>query len=198
MQTDTLDRPAPLAPAPDCPHCPRLVAERHGPPVVSRGPLAARLLIVDTAPQAGGHEDAALLRDALSRCGRAAPARENGAAELLDTRITHALRCAAPEGLPEPAEINACNDFLAGELAALTELRGVFALGAVAHAAVLQACGVPATRFRYHNGAIHRLPDGLILADGHALARYRGAAPEPSETLAATLLALLARLDAVE
>ncbi len=197
MQTDTLDRPAPLAPSPDCPHCPRLVAERQSAPAASRGPLSARLLIVGTAPQLGGEDDA-LLQDALSRCGRATPAPQGGPAALLDTRITHALRCAAPAGLPEPAEINACNGYLAAELAGLTNLRGVLALGAVAHAAVLQACGVPATRFRYHHGAIHSLPDGLVLADGHALARYRGAAAEPAETLAATLLALLARLDAAE
>ena len=197
MDIDIQDRPAPLPPAADCQLCPRLAAERQSRPANSRGSLSARVLIV--AMGSDGHPHDTLLLSVLQRCGRIGTRPDaDGGVPLLDTRITQAVRCVPGSGLPEPSEVNACNGFLAAEFTALTQLRGVLALGALAHAAVLQACGIPGTRFRFRHGTLHTLPDGLILADCHALSRFRGAAAQPDDTLAATLLALLNRLDAPE
>ncbi len=48
----------------------------------------------------------------------------------------------------------------------------VLALGVLAHAAVLKACGIPPTRIRFRHGAMHELPDGLLLADSYHVSRY--------------------------
>jgi uracil-DNA glycosylase family 4 len=114
---------------------------------------------------------------------------------LVDTRLTQAVRCAPPRNLPDPGEVRTCNQFLAAELASLPHLRAVLALGVLAHAAVLQACGIPPTRIRFTHGAIHELPDGLILADCHHLSAGDGSAHLSPEMLEATVLALLKRLE---
>ena len=54
----------------------------------------------------------------------------------------------------------------------MPNLRVVLALGVLAHAAVLRACGMPATRVRFQHGAITELPDGLLLADSYHVSRY--------------------------
>jgi uracil-DNA glycosylase family 4 len=91
---------------------------------------------------------------------------------LHDCRIVNAVRCVPPANLPEPAEVKACNRFLRMELQAMMSLRIVLALGVLAHAAVLKACGMPAARLRFRHGALHELPDGLLLADSYHVSRY--------------------------
>ena len=194
MDAMPLAVPDPLAPPPDCSLCPRLSALRGvGPgcgPEPSIGPISARLLVVGMAPAAGD----TLLAETLCRLGMAHL--DAGGLALDDTRITGAVRCAPPQALPEPAEVRACNPFLASELASLPNLRAVLALGALPHAAVLRACGIPATRIRFTEGALHRLPDGLVLADAHHLARYTsGEGRLTPDMFAATVLALLKHLE---
>jgi uracil-DNA glycosylase family 4 len=91
---------------------------------------------------------------------------------LVGCRIANAVRCVPPANLPEPREVTTCNGFLAGELRAMPRLRVVLALGVLAHAAVLRACGVPAARIRFRHGALHDLPDGLRLANSYHVSRY--------------------------
>jgi uracil-DNA glycosylase family 4 len=92
--------------------------------------------------------------------------------ELTGCRIANAVRCVPPENLPLPVEIRACNDFLKAELAAMSNLRVVLALGVVAHNALLRARAIPAARFPFRHGAQHHLPDGLVLADSYHVSRY--------------------------
>jgi uracil-DNA glycosylase family 4 len=102
--------------------------------------------------------------------GRYAAAPDDGLS-LNSCRITNAVRCVPPGNLPTTAEINACNPFLAAELAALPALRAVLALGLVAHKAVLRAKGLRASHATFRHGAIHELPDGLLLADSYHVSR---------------------------
>jgi uracil-DNA glycosylase family 4 len=182
-------------PSRDCPACPRLAAFRadnrarfpdwHNAPVPSFGSLDAKLLIVGLAPglrganqtgrpftgdYAGDTLYGALLRHGLA-VGRYGERPDDGLT-LIDTRITNAVRCVPPANLPEPGEVTTCNPFLRGELQALPNLRAVLALGVLAHAAVLKACGIPPARIRFRHGALHELPDGLILADSYHVSRY--------------------------
>lgn len=188
---------APLLSAPlhDCPMCPRLVAYRttnragqpdwFNGPVPSFGPLDASLLVVGMAPGVKGANRTGrpftgdhagqLLYSTLLRFGRAKGsygASADDGLELVDTRITNAVRCVPPANLPEPGEVTTCNPFLRGELQALPQLRVVLALGVLAHAAVLKACGIPPARIRFRHGVLHELPDGLILADSYHVSRY--------------------------
>ena len=111
-----------------------------------------------------------LLRFGLAG-GEYVPEPENGIT-LIDCRIANAVRCVPPANLPEPAEVNTCNRFLTRELQTMGRLRAVLALGVLAHAAVLKACGIPPTRIRFRHGEIHVLPDGLLLADSYHVSRY--------------------------
>ena len=183
------------APGRDCSLCPRLVAYRdanraanpgwHNAPVPSFGPTDARLLVVGMAPGVKGANRTGrpftgdhagmLLYQTLLRFGLAEGeygAEPNDGLRLRDTRIANAVRCVPPANLPEPREVTTCNPFLAGELQGLGNLRAVLALGVLAHAAVLKACGIPPTRIRFSHGAQHVLPDGLILADSYHVSRY--------------------------
>jgi uracil-DNA glycosylase family 4 len=182
-------------PPPDCPLCPRLVAYRvanqaehpdwFNGPVPSFGRLDSRLLIVGMAPGVKGANRTGrpftgdhaglLLYHTLLRFGFATGTYGADPADgltLQNCRIVNAVRCVPPANLPVPAEVKTCNQFLTAELRAMPELRVVLALGVLAHAAVLRACGIPPTRVRFRHGDIHELPDGLLLANSYHVSRY--------------------------
>ena len=183
------------APPHDCPLCPRLVAFREASraaspgwfngPVPSWGDQGAPLLVVGMAPglkganRTGrpftGDHAGLLLYETLVRSGLAAGqygAEPDDGMMLRGCRVTNAVRCVPPANLPKPAEVQTCNQFLQAELRGMTNLRVVLALGVLAHAAVLRACGMPATRVRFRHGEITELPDGLLLADSYHVSRY--------------------------
>jgi uracil-DNA glycosylase family 4 len=182
------------APAANCPLCPRLVAYRDSNrtanpawfngAVPSFGPLDARFLVVGLAPGVRGANRTGrpftgdfagtLLYQTLIKFGfadgvyRADPA---DGVTLLDCRVTNAVRCVPPANLPTPAEISGCNPFLAQELAAMPRLRVVLALGGVSHKAVLRARGLRASHTAFVHGAVHTLPDGLLVVDSYHVSR---------------------------
>ena len=53
----------------------------------------------------------------------------------------------------------------------MPRLRAVLALGGVAHKAVLRARGLRASHTAFQHGAIHALPDGLLVADSYHVSR---------------------------
>ena len=85
---------------------------------------------------------------------------------LKNCRVTNAVRCVPPANLPTPAEIAGCNPFLAAEMAAMPRLRGILALGGVAHKAVLRARGLKAS-----HAALSCMEQCLSLPDGLFLVR---------------------------
>jgi uracil-DNA glycosylase family 4 len=186
---------AAAAPGRDCPLCPRLVALRtanraafpdwHNAPVPSWGPREAPILVLGMAPgQRGanrtgrpftGDHAGKLLYATLLRFGLAAgeyQERPDDGMVLTGCRVANAVRCVPPANLPQPAEIRACNGFLAGELRAMPNLRVVLALGVLAHAALLRALGLKPSRIAFAHGALHPLPGGLLLADSYHVSRY--------------------------
>lgn len=207
------------APSRDCPRCPRLVAYRdanraanpawHNAPVPSWGPTGAPLLVLGLAPGVRGANRTGrpftgdyagrLLYGTLLKFGVARGQfleDPNDGMELLGCRIANAVRCVPPENLPTPAEIRTCNDYVKAELGGMPGLRAVLALGTVAHNALLRAKGIPVGRFAFKHGAIHALPDGLLLADSYHVSRYntstRRLTPEMFETAVQTLLVRIA------
>jgi uracil-DNA glycosylase family 4 len=182
------------APTADCPLCPRLVGYRDSNrtsnpawfngAVPSFGSLDARLLVVGLAPGVRGANRTGrpftgdfaglLLYNSLIKFGFAAgsyAADPNDGIVLRDCRVTNAVRCVPPANLPTPAEITGCNAFLARELAAMPRLRLVLALGGVSHKAVLRARGLRASHTAFAHGAVHALPDGLLLVDSYHVSR---------------------------
>ncbi len=162
----------------DCPLCPRLAefrghnraefADWHNAPVPSFGSLEARLLIVGLAPGKRGANRTGrpftgdyagnLLYPTLVEFGLAdGPygARPDDGLRLRGCRITNAVRCVPPQNKPTGPEIKACRVFLAAEIAAMTNLAGILALGGVAHNAVLATLGWKRAAFPFGHGALH-------------------------------------------
>ena len=83
-------------------------------------------------------------------------ARDDGLA-LIDCRITNAVKCLPPDNKPVPAEIRACNDYLAADLAALPDGGAILALGRIAHEATLRALGLKPSAHAFGHGARHPL-----------------------------------------
>lgn len=203
----------------DCGICPRLAEYRaanraehpdwFNGPVPSFGPVEARLLVVGLAPgmkganRTGrpftGDHAGLLLYGTLLRFGLAEGAyraEPDDGVTLRDCRIANAVRCVPPANLPGPREVTGCNGFLRGELHGMPNLRAVLALGVLAHAAVLKTYGLPPSRVRFVHGAIHALPDGLLLADSYHVSRYNTSTGRLTpEMFEAAVLALLRRLD---
>jgi uracil-DNA glycosylase len=180
---------------PACRRCPRLAAfldtvhleepTYYCRPVPPFGDPKARLLIVGLAPgmhganRTGrpftGDHAGILLYATLYKFGLASGpisvAADDGL-ELLDARITNSVKCLPPANKPLPLEINVCNDFLRAELEQSREARAILALGAIAHAAVLRACELPAGAYRFAHGAEHALSGGRVLLDSYHCSRY--------------------------
>src|SRR5512145_676938 len=139
----------------DCPLCPRLASFRatnrsseptwHNAPVPSftpHNPARARLLIVGLAPGLKGANRTGrpftgdyagdLLYDTLIRYGFARgsyEARPDDGLELIDARITNAVRCVPPENKPTTAEIKTCRIYLRATIAEMENLCAVVTLG---------------------------------------------------------------------
>jgi len=182
-------------PAADCALCPRLAAFRlanraafpsfHNAPVASFGPLDARLLIVGLAPGLKGANRTGrpftgdyagdLLYGTLNKFGFSrggyAKSSDDGL-ELVDCRITNAVRCVPPENKPSTIEIGTCRRFLEAELGCLPRLGAVLALGAIAHGAVVAAFGLTRSRVPFRHGSLAELPGRILLADSYHCSRY--------------------------
>jgi uracil-DNA glycosylase family 4 len=183
-------------PKADCRLCPRLAGfrdlnkERHedffNAPVPSFGGAEPRLLIVGLAPglkganrtgrpftgdYAGDLLYPTLLKFGWAQGAYAADPRDGLA--LQGCRITNAVRCVPPENKPTTPEIKTCNPFLTVEIESLKPgLKALLALGGIAHGACLTALRLKKSAYRFAHGALHELPNGLLLANSYHCSRY--------------------------
>lgn len=179
----------------ECRMCPRLAEfldtvrmenpGYHARPVAPFGDSQPRLLIVGLAPGMHGANRTGrpftgdfagiLLYETLHRfsfaSGPVSVSADDGL-ELLDCRITNAVKCLPPQNKPEPAEIRQCNAYLRTEIAALPKETVILALGNIAHAAVLRAVDAKLKDFSFGHAAVHRLPNGRRLYDSYHCSRY--------------------------
>jgi uracil-DNA glycosylase family 4 len=181
-------------PGRDCPRCPRLVAFRKtwrskeptwfNAPVPSFGALGARVLIVGLAPGVQGANRTGrpftgdyagvLLYETLGKYGFARGAygaHPDDGLELVDCRITNAVRCVPPENKPTPDEIRTCRDFLAATIAEMKKLRVIVALGRIAHDSAVTALGAKKSATPFKHGGKHEL-DRLTLFSSYHCSRY--------------------------
>ncbi|MDP9005457.1 MAG: uracil-DNA glycosylase [Actinomycetota bacterium] len=175
----------------DCHACPRLVEWREQVAVVKRAAFAeddywgrpipgfgdprARLLVVGLAPAAhGGNRTGRIFTGdrsgdwvfrALHRAGFAnqptSVHREDGLS-LHGAYVVAAVRCAPPGNRPTTTERDTCAPYLARELALLTEVQVVVALGAFATQVVAALVKVR-PRPRFGHGVEASLPGGRTL-----------------------------------
>ena len=181
----------------ECRRCPRLVRHREGVarrpprryagqdywarPLPGWGDPDARVLLVGLAPAAhGGNRTGRMftgdrsgdwLFAALHAEGFAnqpsSDHRDDGLA-LVGAYVTAACRCAPPANKPTPAEMARCQPFLLEELASLSGVRVVVALGKIGWDAYLRArraAGLPVPRPlpRFGHGAEAPMPGGPVL-----------------------------------
>lgn len=181
----------------ECRLCPRLVVYREeiarekrraylsweywGKPVPGFGDPEARVLILGLAPGAHGSNrtgrpftgDASgvFMYPVLHEVGFASQPtalhREDGLT-LKDAYITAAVRCAPPDNKPLPEEIRNCAPYLDREIAALSRLKVVVALGRIGFDAYLnfaQRTGQIKSKkeYAFGHGGQYAMPDGKIL-----------------------------------
>jgi uracil-DNA glycosylase len=154
-------------------------------PVPPFGDPSARIVLVGLAPGmhganrtgrpfTGDHAGILLYRT-LYKYGLASGPVSTSADDgltLLDARITNSLKCLPPANKPLPVEIKACNQYLRAELAQSPTTRVILALGGIAHAAVLRACDLQASQYRFAHSAEHTLSGGRVLLDSYHCSRY--------------------------
>jgi uracil-DNA glycosylase len=186
--------PSTTEPGRDCPLCDRLVAFRlhwrakepgwHNAPVPSFGSMTARLLIAGLAPGLQGANRTGrpftgdwagdLLYETLGDFGFATgiyDERPDDGLELVDCRITNAVRCVPPENKPVGSEIASCRPFLTRTIKEMEGLKVILALGKIGHDSVVTALGERPARYRFAHHAQHRIGK-LILVDSYHCSRY--------------------------
>jgi len=154
-------------------------------PVPPFGEPDARLIVVGLAPGMHGANATGrpftgdyagiLLYETLHKFGFGSAPKSISAddgLELINCRITNAVKCLPPANKPTGKEINECNAFLADELQHINDDHVIIALGTVAHQAVLKARGLKPTAYKFGHGAQHALPGGGILVDSYHCSRY--------------------------
>jgi uracil-DNA glycosylase len=184
----------PTEPDRDCPFCPRLAEFRDeararepgwfNAPVPSFGEPSAALLIVGLAPGLQGANRTGrpftgdyagdLLYATLIAYGFARgnyQARPDDDLELVDCRISNAVRCVPPQNKPLPIEINTCRRFLGAVLQTMPRLRAIVMLGRVAHDSTVKAVGLRAAQAPFSHGGVHQA-GSLRLYDSYHCSRY--------------------------
>lgn len=202
-------------PPKDCSLCPRLVEFREGnrakfpdkfnAPVHGFGVMDAELLIVGLAPGLKGANFSSrpftgdyagdLLYGTLLKFGFAKgeyKARADDGLELVNCRITNAVKCVPPENKPTTEETQICmSTYLKDEIEAMPNIKVILSLGLISHNAVLKHFGLKLSAFKFAHEAVHRLnrhctapsvqsmdhtdkpcDDDIVLIDSYHCSRY--------------------------
>ena len=178
----------------NCKRCPRLVkhlraTKKDHPdffcqPVAIYGPESAKLLIVGLAPgQKGanrtgypftGDASGEWLYKALYKHGFAVSDDASGLhpPELINCRITNAVKCLPPGNSPTSEELSNCLGFLKREVSQLEKSGVIFALGSVAHKTILKTRSLSAKEFPFKHGARYMIANNLYLVCSYHCSKY--------------------------
>ena len=185
-----------LCPDKNCSLCPRLVEFRaqnrqkfptyYNAPVPPFGPLQAEVLVLGMAPGLNGANQTGrpftndyagdILYPALQKFGFARGSygkRADDGFELLNARVTNAVRCVPPQNKVVAAEVNNCRRFLQSELQNMPKLKVIITLGTVAHNALLGTLGYKKSQYKFAHGSCHFLPrEQLWVLNSYHTSRY--------------------------
>jgi len=182
-------------PRPNCSLCPRLVQFRtenqaahpsfYNGAVQSFGSMDARHLILGLAPGLKGANrtgrpftgdfSGELLYKCLDKIGLSNQQNQNRPDDeykLTDTLITNAVRCVPPQNKPTTEEVKKCRPYLTNLIGSMPNLTVIFALGKVAHDALLRTYGLTLAHYKFAHNIVHTLPNGLVLVDSYHCSRY--------------------------
>ncbi len=179
-----------------CALCPRLLAFReqniakfptyYNGPVEPFGSLDAQVLIVGMAPGLNGANQTNrpftndyagdVLYPTLKKFGFAKGVyqkRKDDGFELINVRVTNAVRCVPPQNKVCTDEAKNCGRFLLNEISDMPNLKIILSLGSVSHQAVLRTLGYKLSEFKFAHGAVHNLKKhNLLLIDSYHTSRY--------------------------
>jgi uracil-DNA glycosylase family 4 len=179
----------------DCRQCPRLATfldevkekhpDYHARPVAPFGVDDPKLLVVGLAPGMHGANATGrpftgdhagiLLYKALYQYGfsnQESAIRADDGLQLINCRITNAVKCLPPANKPTGEEINVCNQFLSAELETLSPGTVILALGLVAHKAVIKAFNLKQKDYAFGHGNTASLANEQWLIDSYHCSRY--------------------------
>lgn len=179
----------------NCALCPRLVQFRlqnkqkfptyHNGPVESFGSLGAQILVVGMAPGLNGANQTNrpftndyagdVLYPALKKFGFATgdyQKKKDDGFELINVRVTNAVRCVPPQNKVCGDEVKTCGNFLSAEIKAMPNLKIILSLGVVSHNAVLRVLGIKQSEHKFAHSTVYRLKGGLTLVDSYHTSRY--------------------------
>ena len=180
---------------PNCRACPRLAAfldevkrkypAYHAKPVAPFGVNDPRLLIVGLAPGMHGANATGrtftgdyagiLLYKALYQHGfsnQESATHVDDGLELIDCRISNAVKCLPPQNKPTGDEVNICNQFLKRELTTLRTGTVILVLGTIAHRAAIAALGLKQKDYIFKHGNVAPLSNKKWLIDSYHCSRY--------------------------
>lgn len=180
---------------PDCRRCSRLsefldenkqqYPDYHARPVAPFGVLDPALLVVGLAPGMHGANATGrpftgdyagiLLYQTLFDYGFSASPTSRDASDglqLLNCRITNAVKCLPPQNKPTGEEIKFCNGYLKAELSGLRSGACIVALGSIAHGAVLRALDLKPKEYPFRHNQLHQLPNMTRMIDSYHCSRY--------------------------
>ncbi len=185
-----------LCPDKNCNLCPRLVDFRHqnkakfphyhNAPVPSFGSENAQILIIGMAPGLNGANQTGrpftndyagdVLYPCLKKFGFAKGEylkKADDGFELINTRVTNAVRCVPPQNKVVAEETNNCRRFLQDEIKNMPNLKIILVLGTVAHNTLLTTLGYKKSAFKFKHGAKHYLSkENMILFNSYHTSRY--------------------------
>ena len=154
-------------------------------PVPPFGDNKAKLLIVGLAPGLHGANATGrpftgdyagiLLYETLYKFGFSSASESvsvDDGLQLMNARITNAVKCVPPQNKPTPVEIKTCNQYIQQELLALSKDTIVLALGRIAHETTLRSLTLRLKDYPFSHGAVHQLPDQFTLIDSYHCSRY--------------------------
>jgi len=180
---------------PDCRDCPRLAGfldqvtlkhpDYYARPVAPFGDANARLLIVGLAPGMHGANATGrpftgdhagiLLYKTLFEYGfsnQPESVSRDDDLQLIDCRITNAVKCLPPQNKPLLEEVKQCNHYLRAEIDGLPTPAVILALGKLAHDAVLRLLGLRLSAYPFKHAGRHLVTDNLYLIDSYHCSRY--------------------------
>ncbi len=159
--------------------------EYHARPVAPFGVEDPKLLIVGLAPGMHGANATGrpftgdhagiLLYKALYEYGfsnQESAVQADDGLQLINCRISNAVKCLPPANKPTGEEINVCNQFLSAELETLSPGTVILALGLVAHKAVIKALNLKQKHYAFGHGNTASLAEGQWLIDSYHCSRY--------------------------
>ena len=179
----------------NCRQCPRLATfldevkeqypDYHARPVPPFGVDDPKLLIIGLAPGMHGANATGrpftgdhagiLLYKALYKFGfsnQETSINANDGLELINCRISNAVKCLPPANKPTGEEINICNQFLSAELGTLLPGTVIMALGLIAHKAILKARNLKQKDYPFSHGNVAALQNQQWLIDSYHCSRY--------------------------